>query len=138
MSANEFTVKWNKSFIKRVDKEMEPILTKAMGKEALKILAQNAPRRSGKLAKSFLFKRIAKWQIKVFGTSGYSALVELGTGLYGPYKTKITPTVKRALMWEGAAHPYGATRGQHAQPFFVRSIRQLRVNLKTVFRDILE
>lgn len=40
-----------------------------------------------------------------------------GTGLYGPLNHRIIPRTKRALYWEGAAHPVKSVAGQEANDF---------------------
>lgn len=43
--------------------------------------------------------------------------VRYGTGLYGSLNRRITPRIKRALYWEGAAHPVKSVAGQEANDF---------------------
>jgi hypothetical protein len=43
--------------------------------------------------------------------------VTQGTGLYGPYKQRIYPRVKKALYWEGAEHPVRSVAGQEPNDF---------------------
>lgn len=40
-----------------------------------------------------------------------------GTGIYGKYGTRITPTTKQALYWPDAAHPFRSVAGQKANDF---------------------
>lgn len=51
----------------------------------------------------------------------YAKYVHEGTGLYGPHKTKIVPTRKRALFWPGASHPVRSVRGMKGTPFLVNA-----------------
>ncbi len=43
--------------------------------------------------------------------------VVFGTGIYGPRGGRIVPTTKRALFWEGAAHPYRSIAGMRPNDF---------------------
>jgi hypothetical protein len=45
------------------------------------------------------------------------AYVTTGTGIYGPYNTRIVPTTRFALFWPGADHPYRSVAGQKANDF---------------------
>ncbi len=47
-------------------------------------------------------------------TLGY---VRHGTGIYGPSGAPIRPRTKRALYWEGAAHPVRSVRGSPPNEF---------------------
>jgi hypothetical protein len=40
-----------------------------------------------------------------------------GTGLYGPLHQRIYPKVKKALYWEGAAHPVPSVAGMEPNDF---------------------
>lgn len=40
-----------------------------------------------------------------------------GTGIYGPRGQRITPTVARALMWDGASHPFRSVKGIQGRDF---------------------
>lgn len=40
-----------------------------------------------------------------------------GTGIYGSRGMRIVPTVKRALYWDGADHPYRSVAGQKPNDF---------------------
>jgi hypothetical protein len=55
---------------------------------------------------------------RVFTTSGYGALLELGTGVFGPLGKRIIPTKKRALWWPGARHPVASVAGRRPTPYF--------------------
>lgn len=53
----------------------------------------------------------------VIFSAPYARYAHEGTGLYGPHKTKIVPTRKRALFWPGASHPVRSVRGMKGTPF---------------------
>jgi len=59
-------------------------------------------------------------------TAPYAVFVHEGTGRYGPKGEDIviTPTVKKALFWEGAEHPVKKTvvKGMKPRPFFRQAI----------------
>jgi hypothetical protein len=46
--------------------------------------------------------------------------VTKGTGIYGPSRHRIVPREKRALFWQGAAHPYRSVAGQRPNNFVKR------------------
>jgi len=66
-------------------------------------------------------------------TAPYAEWVHDGTGLYGPHKTKIVPTTKKALFWPGARHPVRSTKGMRGNPF-VRKAKD-SVNGDDLYRD---
>jgi hypothetical protein len=39
-------------------------------------------------------------QVEIYNTTAYLPLLMRGTGLFGPYHTKIVPTAKKALAWK--------------------------------------
>jgi len=55
----------------------------------------------------------------------YGLDVELGTGLFGKYHRRITPTTKKALHWTDASgeHFARSTKGQRPQPFIRPSLQ---------------
>ena len=66
-------------------------------------------------------------------TAKYAEYVHEGTGLYGPYKTKIVPRNKQALFWKGALHPVRSTKGMKGNPFFTKARNQ--VNASKLFEE---
>lgn len=72
----------------------------------------------GTLAESFSAVSVAAGRVQVrTGQPTKLSYITHGTGLYGPRGQKITPRVKKALMWETAEHPYRSVRGIHPNPF---------------------
>lgn len=63
----------------------------------------------------------------------YAKYVHEGTGLFGPFKTLIRPTTKKALFWPGAAHPVKSVKGMKPRPFFTRALAQ--IDPQKVFED---
>jgi HK97 gp10 family phage protein len=68
---------------------------------------------------------------EIRSTAPYSKYVHEGTGLFGPFKTLIKPTTKKALFWPGALHPVKSVKGMKPNPFFTRALA--RVNPQEVF-----
>ena len=56
----------------------------------------------------------------------YSEYVHRGTGLFGPFHTKIKPKIKKALFWPGAEHPYKSVKGMKPNPFFTRALEKTK------------
>lgn len=76
-----------------------------------------APYRTGDLRASLTVQEVDAETV-VMGTKlEYAIFVHQGTGLYGPFKRRITPIRKKALFWPGAAHPVKSVKGQPPQPF---------------------
>jgi hypothetical protein len=61
-------------------------------------------------------------------TAPYAKYVHEGTGLFGPFKMLIKPKTKKALFWEGAAHPYRSVKGQKPNRFFLKAIKDTDVS----------
>jgi hypothetical protein len=56
----------------------------------------------------------------VFSTSGYGGYIEVGTGIFGPRGTMITPKTARMLVWEGKGGELifaKAVKGMPARPY---------------------
>jgi HK97 gp10 family phage protein len=70
---------------------------------------------------------------EIKATARYAEFVHRGTGLFGPFKQRIFPRVKKALFWPGAAHPVKSVKGQKPNPFFDRALRQIKP--QRVFED---
>lgn len=62
----------------------------------------------------------------VAATAKYAAYVHEGTGVFGPLGKKIVPTIKKALFWPGAAHPFRSVKGQRPNPFFTRALQKTK------------
>lgn len=120
----------------------EPTLEKAIH-GAIAVLAKNTTRstvpfRTGRLLQSFIpnFGRLqAKWS----PTANYAIYVHEGTRPH-----TIFPRIKRALFWQGAAHPVKRVEhpGTRARPFMkdiaARSTEGINTIFKSAFDKIME
>lgn len=59
-------------------------------------------------------------------TAPYAEFVHRGTGIFGPYKQRIFPIIKKALFWPGASHPVKSIKGMKPNPFFDRAIKKIK------------
>lgn len=104
-----------------------------MGQEVQQNLSQNAPKgmgeegippegdAPGRLSESFGMAQESD-EASVSVTVRTSQPLKLqfvtkGTGIYGEGGMPITPKVKKALYWQGAAHPVRSVRGMQANDF---------------------
>lgn len=76
-----------------------------------------APYRSGDLRASLTVQELDAATVAMGTNLEYAIFVHQGTGLWGPFKRRITPIRKKALYWPGAAHPVKSVKGQPPQPF---------------------
>lgn len=64
-----------------------------------------------------------------------------GTGLFGPLHHRIFPVYAKALMWEGAVHPYRSIAGMKpndfVSPIISTAIPDLRLAATTAIHDLL-
>lgn len=68
----------------------------------------------------------------------YAVWVHRGTGLYGPFKSRIVPVRKKALYWPGARHPVKSTAGQVANPFVERTYNQIKNPVEQIFEKSVQ
>ena len=61
---------------------------------------------------------------KVKATARYAIFVHEGTGIFGPNREPIRPKEKKALYWEGAAHPVKMVRGMKPRPFLRKALEE--------------
>ena len=76
-----------------------------------------APYRTGDLRASLTVQELDATTAAMGTNLEYAIFVHQGTGLWGPFKRRITPIRKGALYWPGAAHPVQSVKGQPPQPF---------------------
>lgn len=93
----------------------------------------------------------------VFTTTGYGGWVEIGTGLYGPHKTRIVPKVKKALAWPDKGGYLAATgykkprkastwgkfmivrrsvKGRKATPYLIPAVEEVRRGAEQILRPL--
>lgn len=113
----------------------EPILQRAIHASAA-VLAkhttrQEVPFRTGRLLQSFI-PRFARLQASWTPTARYAIFVHEGTKPH-----TIFPRLKRALFWEGAAHPVRKVShpGTRAQPFMRTIAGKSQPEITGVFKQ---
>lgn len=70
----------------------------------------------------------------------YAPYVEYGTGIYGPHKSPIVPTEKKALHWKdkaGKDHFAKSVKGMKARPFIKPALSKHVDEYKKVLADEL-
>jgi HK97 gp10 family phage protein len=98
-----------------------------------------APVRTGNLA-----DRIRKYlegrRAHIVSTAPYSIHVHQGTGIYGPHKTKIVPTTKKALAFQigGKTLIRRSVKGQKANPFMTRGLNKVERRLPDIFGQAIQ
>ncbi len=73
----------------------------------------------------------------------YAVFVNQGTGIYGPHKTPIVPTTKKALAWVSPMRIGNrwisgfmvrrSVKGQKANPFMARALKKIEPRLGEIF-----
>ena len=117
-------------------------LSNAAPKGANSSAAAPAGDRAGALSESFFVRHETPQMISVMtGQPTKMTYVTEGTGIYGAHGARITPRVKRALAWEGAAHPVRSVRGMPPNPFQIPVLEEARATfaprVATAVRDAL-
>ena len=77
----------------------------------------------------------------VGSTSKVAGFLELGTGIYGPEGKPIviTPVDKKALMWNGAEHPYAKVVIDGMRPrFYFRRIASDQALAENIIKRVLD
>lgn len=126
---------------------------KALGKLIVPIkgtgpLADETPKRSGKLARSSFFHTIGEGTNRPYLTVSqpamtpegefYGQFVREGTGLYGPMKRRIVPRTKKALAWGrdlGGGKKefvFRSTAGQKPNPYHHRVLAMLMPQIQNI------
>jgi HK97 gp10 family phage protein len=69
----------------------------------------------------------------------YALYVHQGTGIYGPHKTRIVPTTKKALAFQigGKWIIRRSVKGQKPNPFMKRAFDEVRPRLKDIFNGAI-
>ncbi len=120
----------------------EPILQKGLVATQA-IFASNTlkndpvPWRTGNLLMSFrvqVCRLFARW----YPTAPYAAYVNDGTGIYGPRGVPITPKNKKALYWEGAAHPVRSVRGMRPRKYMEKIVEKAQPQVNKMFVQALD
>ncbi|KAB2925885.1 MAG: HK97 gp10 family phage protein [Candidatus Contendobacter sp.] len=84
-----------------------------------------APYRTGDLRASLTVQELDDATVAMGTNLEYAIFVHQGTGLYGPFKRRITPIRKKALYWPGARHPVKSVKGQPPQPFLTAAAEKV-------------
>lgn len=126
MSAADFT---------RVARQLNGVVDAAAKHDAMSrvvlsgegMMKREVPVNRGTLRRSITSRVERGGNRGIVGTNlPYARPVNDGSGIYGPKKARIVPTVKKALFWKGAAHPYRSVKGQRPNDFVGRTREKLR------------
>lgn len=128
--------------LKRAPDMVETNLQKGVVKAAGAVVEQatrgNLPWRTGTLVKTFGIPpeglKIERLVARVGPTVKYAVYVHEGTKAHTIY-----PKEKKALYWEGAAHPVRSVEhpGTKANPFMPRILEKARPKISTIFKDAI-
>lgn len=92
----------------------------------------------GPLAQSFKSTLIEAMAVEVRTTQPTKfTYVTRGTGVYGPRGIRITPRIRKALMWQQAAHPWRSVAGEPKNPFHLPVLRAAQSEAVTRVRAAL-
>ena len=119
----------------RVEAGIEAGLLRAAGAvEAVAV--EEAPKKKGNLADS-IRKYLEGHRAIIKPTAPYAAWVHGGTGIYGPHKTPIVPTTKKALAFRIGDKMIirRSVKGMKPNPFMKRALDRLQPRLAQIFMD---
>lgn len=91
-----------------------------------------APYRTGDLRASLTVQELDAETVAMGTNLEYAIFVHQGTGLYGPFRRRITPVRKKALYWPGARHPVKSVAGQRPQPFLTTALAKVLPEVATL------
>jgi hypothetical protein len=102
-----------------------------VAKLLLKNAAEEAPKKTGKLAKSLKIEK-SNLRHAIVETVNYGVFVRKGTKPH-----PIFPVKKKALFWPGAAHPVAMVNhpGTKANPYAVRAVQKSRGDIGRINRQ---
>jgi len=90
-------------------------------------MKKNCPVDTGVTRASIKAKKIDKFTWEIGSESPIAEYIEMGTGIYGPKKRKITPKRRQALHWKGRGGKdifAKSVKGMPPRPFMRRSLTQ--------------
>jgi len=95
---------------------------------------EGAPKKTGNLANA-IRKYIESHRAIVKSTAPYSFFVHEGTGLFGPYKTRIVPKHKKALAFTigGQKIVVRSVKGQKPNPYMKRALKKVEGRIPEIF-----
>lgn len=70
--------------------------------------------------------------------SGYGGYIEIGTGLYGPQKSRVVPVTKKVLAWQDKNdewHYAKSTKGMHARPYMYPAFLATKHRIIDIIRE---
>ena len=133
--ATGYQTNWNTRLINKIV-NMGPGTLNAVAQEVVGEAKKESPFKTGKNRRSIFHTLLSKTSAKIFTTSGYGGYLEVGTGLFGPHKKRITPVTKKALFWRGAAHPVASVAGMRAQPYIVPAMDKVKRNIYMILKKL--
>ena len=100
---------------------------------------ETAPVTTGNLANR-IRKYFESHRAIVKATAPYSIFVHEGTGIYGPHRTRIVPTTKKALAFQigGKTLIRRSVKGQKANPFMKRGLNKVERRLPDIFGQAIQ
>lgn len=131
-----FEVKWDKETERKI--AQSPIkaldLFTDEGEASIK---RHSPFKSGTNRRSIQSDAPSEGVRRIFTTSGYGGLLEIGTGLFGPKKKRIVPKTKKALWWPGARHPVASVAGRPATPYMRPGLQDVMRRARNILKDLV-
>lgn len=140
------TITVDESSYPSISEKMPQIKTRGLqltGQEMLRNLSLNSPIDHG-LLRQWFFSDTSPDHIEIQTPAKYAALVNDGTGVYGPKGSVIKPKSGKALRfkpgpkWHGPVSKDGFvflkhSKGQKGQKFVEKSMKQTQAKLETLF-----
>jgi hypothetical protein len=105
--------------------DLEAFEKKILERYADAVKSELVDRTPGKAAKAWKISGPESSTITISNDTKYLPFIERGTGIYGPFATRITPKTASVLAWvqNGKKIFATSTKGMPAQPFIKGAIR---------------
>ena len=124
-----FTVTWNKGFDKRIVGIANPVLNR-MAEEAVAEAKRRSPYKTGNNKRHIDWDTPERRVRRIFTTSGYGGLLEVGTGIHGPKKRPITLKSRSGKTF--------TSQGMRARPYIRPAIEDVRRRAEEILAKVIK
>lgn len=139
-----FEVKWNKEIeraIARAPTEALTRLAEATVAESIRRSPVSEGGFGGTNRRSIKFDTPSRGVRKIFTESGYGALLEIGTGMFGPKRKRIVPKTAKALSWIGPGGQrvfFKSVKGRPATPYMRPALEDVIRRAATILKGLVK
>ena len=139
-----FEVKWNEKVLRAIEQAPTEVLNRLAEEtvaEAKRLSPYSKQGKAGFNRISIDFDTPKVGVRKIFTTSGYGALLEIGTGIFGPRKQRIVPKRAKVLSWKDASGKriYAkSVKGRPATPYMRPALEAVKRRVDTILDGLVK